>query len=60
LLSLRGDFVLDGELVVFDSQGRPLSASAEQPVERPSGLFPFVASLFAGHRHRLLAGNLDQ
>jgi hypothetical protein len=23
LLSLRGDFVLDGELVVFDSQGRP-------------------------------------
>ena len=40
LASLEGDFVLDGELVAIDPQGRPsFQILAEQPVSRASGLF---------------------
>jgi bifunctional non-homologous end joining protein LigD len=53
LASLKGDFVLDGELVAFDSQGRP-SFQIMQDVSLKRILIPFYAFYLLNRSGELL------
>ena len=50
LASLEGKFVLDGEVVAFDTQGRPSFQFSRAPVARGSGIFLRLRPVKPGRR----------